>query len=125
MIPLLFQSSLRYSPQQFSSSPQMSPAPLVAAHGSRDAGATSPCVLDSRELQHEANNQLHSIKLQQMMLQSRAKQWVEQQQQQVHTGLYLTCFTTNSLYYFKLSIYKVSSPQKLFFLNILKKYKGF
>ncbi|XP_053399817.1 protocadherin-11 X-linked-like [Mercenaria mercenaria] len=39
-------------------------------------------VLDTRELQNEANAQLQTIKLQQMMLQSRAKQWVQQQQQQ-------------------------------------------
>lgn len=55
-------SSLRYSPQ-------------VGTDLSQN-------VLDTRELQNEANAQLQSIKLQQMMLQSRAKQWIQQQQQQ-------------------------------------------
>ena len=42
----------------------------------------TPNTLDSRELQEKANEQLHSIKLQQVMLQNRAKQWIQQQQQQ-------------------------------------------
>lgn len=64
---IFFQSSLRYSPQ-------------VGTDLSQN-------ILDTRELQNEANAQLQSIKLQQMMLQSRAKQWVQQQQQQVCESL--------------------------------------
>ncbi|WAQ99266.1 PCDH1-like protein [Mya arenaria] len=69
-------SSLRYLPQQF---PHHASSP--ASQDARDHMSGSPTVLDSRELQHEANNQLHSLKLQQVILQNRAKQWVEQQHQ--------------------------------------------
>ena len=56
----------------------------------------SPNTLDSRELQEKANEQLHSIKLQQMLLQNRAKQWIQQQQAQQQVCLQTYKWATSS-----------------------------
>lgn len=87
----VFQSSLRYQPS-FTPSVHDRTSDLATTTYSSHERLT-PNTLDSRELQEKANEQLHSIKLQQVMLQNRAKQWVQQQQQQQVYFISLTVST--------------------------------
>ncbi|KAH3835339.1 hypothetical protein DPMN_108690 [Dreissena polymorpha] len=68
-------SSLRVNPQHFS--PHLVPQ-VPESQQTREP--VPPSQLDTLELQYQASSQLSTLKLQQLMLQSRAKQWVEQQQ---------------------------------------------
>lgn len=68
--------------QQHTSNPSVPAEEKPSKSSLRYSPQVTTNVLDTRELQNEANAQLQSMKLQQMILQSRAKQWVQQQQQQ-------------------------------------------
>lgn len=73
-------SSLRYQPSFTPSVPDRTSDLATTMYDSFER--LTPITLDSRELQEKANEQLHTIKQQQVLLQNRAKQWIQQQQQQ-------------------------------------------